>query len=170
MNISKPLGYRPCVGLMVINQEKLVWIGRRAGAKKANEPEGTGHWWQMPQGGIDDGEEPVEAALRELREETGIDPSSVEILSETADWHVYDLPEHLVGKAWGGGYRGQKQKWFLMRFLGSDSQINITPNDPHQIEFDAWRWAQSSELIDLVVPFKRDVYRAVLAEFAPIMR
>lgn len=170
MNVNEPLGYRPCVGLMVVNPHSLVWIGRRAGTKKANEPEGQEHWWQMPQGGIDAGEEPVQAALRELREETGIEETSVEILAEAADWHLYDLPEHLVGKAWGGGYRGQRQKWFLMRFLGSDAQINITPDDPKQIEFDAWRWAEASELVDLIVPFKRDVYRAVLAEFAPLVR
>jgi len=169
MTRKEDLGYRPCVGLMVVNPDGLVWIGRRAGAKKANEPEGQGHWWQMPQGGIDPGEEPLEAALRELGEETGIEEGSVEVIAETAEWLHYDLPEHLIGKAWGGGYRGQMQKWFLMRFLGEDAEINITPDDPDASEFDQWRWAPASELMDLIVPFKREVYRAVLDEFVPII-
>lgn len=170
MSQHEHLGYRPCVGLMIINPQKLVWIGRRAAIKRQNEPEGSGHWWQMPQGGIDDGEEPAGAALRELSEETGIAASDIEVLAESTEWLYYDLPEEKIGKAWGGGYRGQKQKWFLVRFAGSDAQINITPDDPGEIEFDAWRWAQPDELVDLIVPFKREVYRAVLAEFAPMIR
>ncbi|SDO38356.1 putative (di)nucleoside polyphosphate hydrolase [Filomicrobium insigne] len=169
MGTHENLAYRPCVGLMVINPQKLVWIGRRATTKKANTPEGSGYWWQMPQGGIEAGEAPVEAALRELQEETGITGSNINILAETTKWHFYDLPEDRIGRAWGGGYRGQKQKWFLMQFSGLDTQINITPEDPRAIEFDAWRWANSSELLDLIVPFKRDVYRAVLSEFGPII-
>ncbi len=160
------LGYRPCVGIMVLNREGLVWVGRRADAPA--DAEGPGAWWQMPQGGIDKGEDPAAAALRELAEETGI--TSVAILGETEGWLRYDLPAHLVGKAWKGKYRGQEQKWYAVRFLGSDAEINITPSDPHQVEFDAWRWVALPELEQLIVPFKRDVYRRVAAAFAPYAR
>lgn len=160
------LGYRPCVGIMVINAQGLVWVGRRADAP--NEAEGRGTWWQMPQGGVDTHEEPAAAALRELTEETGI--KSVEILAETPGWLRYDLPADLVGKAWNGKYRGQEQKWYAVRFLGSEAEINITPPQPHQVEFDAWKWVPLSELEQLVVPFKRDIYRQVAAAFAPFAR
>jgi putative (di)nucleoside polyphosphate hydrolase len=157
-------GYRPCVGIMVLNRAGQVWIGRRADGP--GEPEGRGSWWQMPQGGIDEHEDPRRAALRELREETGI--RTVEVIAEMPGWLYYDLPPHLVGKAWGGRWRGQKQKWFLMRFLGADGEVNITPGAGRQIEFDTWRWASVSELVELIVPFKREVYRTVVAEFAPL--
>lgn len=156
------LGYRPCVGIMVINAEGLVWVGRRSDAP--GEAEGPGAWWQMPQGGIDKGEDPAAAALRELAEETAM--TSVSIIGETPGWLRYDLPNHLVGKAWKGKYRGQEQKWFAMRFEGSDSEIDITPPDPDQIEFSAWRWVALSELGELIVPFKREVYRQVAETFA----
>lgn len=156
------LGYRPCVGIMVINRAGLVWIGCRADA--INEEEGRGAWWQMPQGGIDENEDPRAAALRELYEETGM--RSVEIIAEHPAWVNYDLPRDLIGKAWGGRYRGQKQKWFAMRFLGDDSEVNIVPPDGHNVEFVDWRWAPASELPDLIVPFKRAVYDIVLADFA----
>lgn len=158
------LGYRPCVGIMVLNRDGLVWIGRRPDA--ADSPEGAGTWWQMPQGGIDEGESPRQAALRELHEETGI--RSVEIIAETPDWLTYDLPASLQGKVWGGGYRGQKQRWFAMRFLGREDEINITPEDEDKIEFDRWRWVPIGELADLIVPFKREVYRAVVTAFTPL--
>jgi putative (di)nucleoside polyphosphate hydrolase len=160
------LGYRPCVGIMVINVQGLVWVGRRADAP--GDAEGRGTWWQMPQGGIDKDEDPAAAALRELVEETGI--TSVEMLGETPGWLRYDLPAHLVGKAWNGKYRGQEQKWFAVRFLGADDEINITPDDQDQIEFVAWQWVPLAELAALIVPFKRTVYREVAAAFAPYAR
>lgn len=157
------LPYRPCVGVMIINRQGLVWIGRRADTK--TDAEGHGDWWQMPQGGIDDGEAPRAAAVREVFEETGI--TSIEIVGESSDWHTYDLPAELVGKAWKGRYRGQRQKWFVARFLGNDNDINIAPAD-HDIEFDAWRWARPDELMSLIIPFKRDVYAAVIAELGSL--
>ena len=160
------LGYRACVGQMVINRDGLVWIGCRADAK--NEAEGRGAWWQMPQGGIDDGEDPSAAARRELREETGI--TSVEQIAEFPRWVHYDLPQDLIGRAWGGRYRGQKQRWFAYRFLGQDSEINIVPPPGLEVEFVEWRWAPVGELLDLIVPFKRAVYREVLSEFASLAR
>ncbi len=159
-----PTAYRPCVGVMVLNREGHIWIGRRIEAQ--DDAEGSGDWWQMPQGGIDKGEDPRSAAIRELHEETGI--RSAEIIAETKDWVKYDLPDHLIGKAWGGRYRGQKQKWFVFRFLGDEAEINITPAD-HPIEFDQWRWAARDELLDVIVVFKREVYREVLAEFEAVI-
>ncbi|MEZ5898589.1 MAG: RNA pyrophosphohydrolase [Hyphomicrobiaceae bacterium] len=160
------LGYRPCVGIMVINREGLVWIGCRADAQ--NDAEGRGAWWQMPQGGIDEQEDPKAAALRELYEETGI--RSVSLIAERDSWINYDLPPDLLGKAWGGRYRGQKQKWFAFRFTGHDSEINIVPPDPDSIEFIAWKWAPVAEVHALIVPFKRSVYDAVLADFESLAK
>ncbi len=157
------LGYRPCVGIMLLNREGLVWVGRRA--DMPGDAEGRGDWWQMPQGGIDKGEDPATAALRELEEETCV--TSVSILGETQGWLRYDLPPHLVGKAWKGKYRGQEQKWYAMRFTGPDAEINITPPPPHQVEFDAWQWVPLPDLEQLIVPFKREVYRQVVSAFAP---
>lgn len=159
------LPYRPCVGVMLLNRAGLVWIGRRADAPQ--EAEGPGTWWQMPQGGIDAGEDPAKAVLRELHEETGV--TSARIIAESSQWLTYDLPPSLLGKAWGGRYRGQKQRWFVARFTGEDSEVNIAPPG-HQIEFDKWRWADVSELQALVAPFKRDVYAAVLAELGPLAK
>lgn len=161
-DVTKPdlckMTYRPCVGIMVLNRDGLIWIGRRSDAKNKIE---HGAWWQMPQGGIDDGENPERAAKRELFEETSI--SSVDIIGQCTSWLNYDLPVELIGTKWGGKYRGQTQKWFAMRFNGQDSEINISPPD-HEIEFDAWKWARKYELMELIVPFKREVYRAVLDE------
>lgn len=151
------LPYRPCVGIMLINRDGLIWIGERL--KKTN-PEGT-LTWQMPQGGIDKGEEPRDAAYREMKEEIGTDKG--EILAESADWLTYDLPRELIGVALKGKYRGQKQKWFAMRFTGTDDDID-TAADDHQ-EFGDWRWAPIDELADLVVPFKREIYVQLAAEF-----
>ena len=158
------LGYRPCVGIMVLNRAGLVWVGCRADAK--NEAEGRGAWWQMPQGGIDEHEEPKAAAVRELFEETAI--RSVDFIAELPDWLNYDLPPDLLGKAWGGRYRGQKQKWFAVRFTGDDSDVSIVPPPGHQAEFVDWRWAPVSDLLDLIVPFKREVYGRVVEAFQPL--
>jgi putative (di)nucleoside polyphosphate hydrolase len=159
------LPYRPCVGQMVINAAGLIWLGCRADC--GNEPEGKGTWWQMPQGGIDPGEDPKTAARRELFEETGI--RSVMEVGETVDWLMYDLPNEMIGRAWGGRYRGQTQKWFAYRFTGNDAEINITPAG-HEPEFSSWRWTPVEELLDLIVPFKRAVYCQVLEAFAPLVR
>ena len=159
------LAYRPCVGIMVLNAQARIWIGRRFDAPQ--EPEGPGTWWQMPQGGIDADEEPQQAALRELFEETGM--HSVALIAESPKWYAYDLPERLRPSAWGGRYRGQRQKWFAVRFLGSEDEIAIARPPGQSIEFDAWRWAAAHELVALVVPFKREVYAQVLRDFAPVL-
>lgn len=159
------LAYRPCVGIMLFNDEGLVWIGRRV-PKWAGD--GSPSLWQMPQGGIDDGESPREAALRELREETGTDKA--EIVAETGRWLTYDLPEEALGVALQGKHRGQKQKWFAMRFLGTDADFDITPEPGHKPEFDAWRWVTLEEATGLIVAFKRDVYKELAREFAGLVR
>lgn len=154
------LPYRPCVGIMLLNSSNKVWIGRRAMKRSVQQDEPGS--WQMPQGGIDKGEDPLPAALRELEEETGI--SDVEVIGQTEDWLTYDLPEHLVGKALKGKYRGQKQKWFAMRYLGSDSAIDLSKAEDD--EFDDWRWEDAAELPGLIVEFKRPVYEQVVERFA----
>ena len=152
---------------MVLNEQGLVWVGRRRDAPA--EPEGPGNWWQMPQGGIDSGEDPKKAALRELYEETNI--RSVRFLAESRKWLTYDLPPQLVGTAWKGRYRGQKQKWFAVLFTGDEKEIEIAhPGDGHKPEFDAWKWVRLDELTKLIVPFKRKVYDELVAEFAHFAR
>ena len=159
------LDYRACVGIMLLNREGLVWIGRRRDIP--GEPEGPGAWWQMPQGGIDENEDPAKAALRELYEETGV--RSAQIIAENPGWYTYDLPQDLRPRAWGGRYCGQKQKWFAMRFTGQDDEV-VLEKPGHKPEFDAWRWAPIDELLGLIVPFKREVYREVVRDFAPLAK
>ncbi len=158
------LPYRPCVGMMVLNRDDLVFVGER---KKGPEQMQGQYAWQMPQGGIDEGEEPLAAAKRELYEETNM--SSIELGAEVPDWLSYDLPEELAKKSpkppWGGKYRGQTQKWFVFRFTGDESEIDIrTPAGGHKPEFIAWKWVEAKALPELVVPFKRPVYEK-LVEF-----
>ncbi|WP_390912010.1 RNA pyrophosphohydrolase [Pseudosulfitobacter sp. SM2401] len=148
------LPYRQNVGLMVLNEHGEVFVGQRRDNAVAA--------WQMPQGGIDKGEEAEAAALRELEEETGISPDLVDIIAVSAGWIPYDLPRELIMKLWKGRYRGQEQKWFLMRFKGSDADVNIQTEHP---EFSEWRWLKSADLVDNIVPFKRDVYVSVVEEF-----
>ena len=156
------LPYRPCVGIMLLNKDGLIWIGRR----HKDHPEDPENW-QMPQGGIDDDEDPAVAALRELAEETGTDKA--EIIGEAAGWHYYDLPPHMLGVALKGRYRGQRQKWFAMRFLGEDGDFNIhAPLGGHDPEFDQWRWASAEDVLAGIIAFKSSVYAAVLAEFRPL--
>jgi putative (di)nucleoside polyphosphate hydrolase len=147
------LPYRPCVGVVLRNGDGRVWVGRRTDTAGA---------WQMPQGGIDPGETPLQAARRELQEETGV--RNVEPLAETAGWLRYDLPDDLLGRVWGGRFRGQEQKWFLLNFLGDDDEIDL---DAHHREFEDWQWAAADAVLARIVPFKRQVYAAVFAEFAP---
>lgn len=146
--------YRKGVGIMLVNDRNLVFVGRRADT--------PGEAWQMPQGGIDRGETPREAALRELEEEVGTDKA--EILAESQDWLAYDLPPAVRAEAWGGRYRGQKQKWFLCRFLGTDADIDLERH--HDREFTAWRWVEPASLPRFIVAFKRELYEAVLREFS----
>lgn len=161
--MSNPLPYRDCVGIMVLNRDGLVFAGKRKLAA-ASEETGTDHLWQMPQGGIDKGEDPEPAARRELREETGI--ASITLLAQASDWISYDLPPHLLGVALKGKFRGQRQKWFAYRFDGNDSEIAIDPPPGgHQAEFAAWQWRPMHELPGLIVPFKRGVYEKVVAAF-----
>jgi putative (di)nucleoside polyphosphate hydrolase len=156
------LPYRPCAGITVFNRAGRVFVGRRSSGPEHID---ATHVWQMPQGGIDEDEDPYKAALRELYEETNI--RSVEKLGEVADWLAYDIPRAIIGEAWGGKYRGQKQKWYALRFTGDDIEIDISnPAGGHKPEFIAWRWVAIGELADLVVPFKRQTYERVAAEFA----
>lgn len=161
---SHALPYRPCVGIMVLNRRGLAWAGHRI-EEIEGELHGSNQLWQMPQGGIDKGEEPIDAARRELYEETGIE--TVTLLAEAPEWIHYDLPEDLIGIALKGKYRGQKQRWFAYRFDGDESEIRINPPPGgHSAEFDRWAWKPMQRLPDLIVPFKRKVYEEVIAAFA----
>lgn len=155
MSNTSDLPYRPCAGILLTNKAGQIFVGERIDMPGA---------WQMPQGGIDDGENHEEAALRELEEEIGVRPRHVEVLACTKDWVTYNLPAHLLGKVWGGKYRGQKQKWFLMRLKSNDTAINIATEHP---EFARWKWTDRESLLTEIVPFKRAVYRQVLQELMP---
>lgn len=159
------LTYRPCVGIMLLNAEGLVFVGRRK-SKRGTDVHPMPYEWQMPQGGIDEGEAPYDAALRELREETNV--RSAQLLAEAPNWLTYDLPTEIGKKSWRGRFRGQTQRWFALRFTGEDTEINIDApdNGRHKAEFDAWRWERMDRLPELIVPFKREVYVQVCAHFA----
>lgn len=152
------LPYRPCVGVMLVNAQGHVFVGQR---NDASAPA-----WQMPQGGVDKGEAARDAALRELSEETGVVRDLVTVVGETDGWIAYDLPHDIVPKIWKGRYRGQEQKWFLLRFHGTDDQIDIATEHP---EFSTWRWIAPDELVANIVPFKRAVYEQVLAALGPLI-
>lgn len=155
MNATKDLPYRPCAGVMLVNHDGLALVGQRLDT--------TMEAWQMPQGGIDPGEDAQTAAVRELGEEIGIGPEHIELVAQAPGEFLYDLPDDLVGKVWKGRYRGQRQTWFLYRFVGEDTDINLATAHP---EFMTWRWIDPAELPDVIVPFKRQLYRDVLAAFA----
>ena len=166
--VREKMPYRDCVGTAVFNAEGLVLIGRR---KPEDDPEDTSETdapWQMPQGGIDKGEKPIDTAYRELFEETSV--SSVELIAEAPGWIHYDLPDDALGIALKGKYRGQRQRWFAFRFTGKDSEINVVSpgGGKHPAEFDRWRWEQLEALPDLIVPFKRDAYLEIVAAFREI--
>ncbi|MDP4575415.1 RNA pyrophosphohydrolase [Qipengyuania sp. G39] len=158
--MNEPLAYRPCVGVMLVNAQGKVFVGRRIDNKE-------GDWWQMPQGGVDEGEDLQEAAFRELAEETGVRAEHVTLLDSTKEPIRYDLPEELMGKLWGGKYRGQEQVWYLARFSGTDADVDLEAHDPP--EFCDWKWADPEDLPELIVPFKKRVYRAVLDAFRELV-
>ncbi len=156
--------YRPCVGIMLLNKQGLVFIGQRR-PKRVSDAIPSEHLWQMPQGGIDPGENPYQAALRELAEETNV--TSISLIAEAPDWYTYDLPVDATKKAWRGRYQGQRQKWFALRFEGEDSEINVAaPSGGFRPEFETWRWERMENLARLIIPFKRSVYENVVRDFA----
>jgi putative (di)nucleoside polyphosphate hydrolase len=162
---ANELPYRPCVGIALINRDGLVFLGRRR-AERCGDAVADGYAWQMPQGGIDSGESPFKAAVRELYEETGV--RSISLLAEAPEWYCYDLPSAVPGRPWRGRYRGQTQKWFAFRFTGLDEEIDIEHPGGHKPEFEAWRWERLDRLPALVIPFKRPVYEKVVEVFATV--
>ncbi|MFT0891110.1 RNA pyrophosphohydrolase [Pseudochelatococcus sp. G4_1912] len=167
---AEDLPYRPCVGIMLLNREGRVFVGNRRQEDNSEGVAPQGYTWQMPQGGIDDGEDALEAARRELFEETNV--SSLKVLAQTPEWLTYDLPEDQIGIALKGKYRGQKQKWFAMRFMGDESEIDVLNpgGGESKPEFSGWRWEDAKRLPELIVPFKRQVYEQVVATFEVLTR
>lgn len=157
MNVT---AYRPCVGVMLVNAEGKVFVGRRIDNRE-------GDWWQMPQGGVDPGEDLRAAALRELAEETGVIEQHASIIGQTEEAIRYDLPDELQGKLWGGKYRGQEQIWFCARFTGDEADVNLNAHQPP--EFCDWKWVEVDELPELIVPFKKRVYRTVIEAFRELV-
>lgn len=162
---AEALPMRSCVGVMLVNRDGLIWLGRRVPKWVADR---SAALWQMPQGGLEPGERPVDAALRELFEETGV--RSVEILAEDDEWLAYELPQPLVGVALKGRYRGQKLRWFAMRFTGSDKEIDIRPRRGVKAEFDAWRWERPERIVELTVAHKQPLYSTVLQRFGHLVQ
>ena len=160
MNGTSELGYRPCVGVMLVNANGQAFVGRRIDTKE-------GDWWQMPQGGVDEGEDLRDAALRELHEETGVTEENVTILKRIDEPIRYDLPEDLIGKLWNGQYRGQEQVWYLARFTGSDEDVDLNAHDP--AEFCDWKWVEVDALPEMIIPFKKRVYRTVVEAFRELV-
>lgn len=160
MTSPATLPYRPCVGVMLVNRQGQAFVGKRIDNRE-------GDFWQMPQGGIDDGEELRAAALRELAEETGVGANHVALIAQTREELLYDLPDELIGKLWKGQYRGQRQHWLLARFNGEDANIRLNAHNPP--EFSDWKWVEPDLLPELIVPFKRRVYHAVLEEFRALI-
>lgn len=156
MQNSDLLPYRPGVGMMIINKEKMIFVAKRMDTKIQA--------WQMPQGGIDIGETPSKAAMREMEEEIGT--AKGQIIAESKNWYSYDIPKFLIHKLWNGNYKGQRQKWFLIEYTGSDSDINLRTQNP---EFTEWRWAHLKELPEIIIPFKKRLYDSVIKEFNPFL-
>jgi len=158
---AQPQAYRPCVGAMLVNRDRRVFVGKRIDTRESD-------WWQMPQGGVDRGEDLDEAVFRELAEETGVRRDLVRFRARTDEPVRYDLPDELIGTLWGGKYRGQEQFWYLLDFLGEDAEIDLEAHDPP--EFCDWKWVDPVRLPELIIPFKREVYQRILDEFAPLIR